>query len=237
MLKVRKKKRFENRKNQIYTAEFGCDTQFWVIPSVLYGFQRFIPVLTWLFLLMGTCLHDTSLFFFIIHFYILYFSYFLSYEPHKLWLLEWLSLPQKCCFNIVNMTWLCKNRSIGLNCHIFACSTRQWRNCGRYVWHWDCNAPLTTVSLSLSLVRLCCTDRRKWRAVSVIWPAFITCCLRCLRICHTRSWLVELRASSSAARPLCWPSLQRCSHATCETLKHTLTFTHTLLQRLFYLFS
>lgn len=98
---------------------------------------------------MGTCLHDTSLFFFIIHFYILYFSYFLSYEPHKLWLLEWLSLPQKCCFNIVNMTWLCKNRSIGLNCHIFACSTRQWRNCGRYVWHWDCNAPLTTVSLSL----------------------------------------------------------------------------------------
>ncbi len=86
------------------------------------------------------------------------------------------------------------------------------------------------VFLSLSLVRLCCTDRRKWRAASVIWPAFITCCLRCLRICRTRSWLVELRVCSWAARRLCLPSLQRYSHTTCEALKYAYMHTHALVQ-------
>lgn len=72
----------------------------------------------------------------------------------------------------------------------------------RFNW---CFAPL--------LLRLCCTEKRRWSRQSVTWPWSTTSSLVSPRISHTSFWLARHRTCSRSTLHHYWPSGQHCSLA------------------------
>lgn len=61
------------------------------------------------------------------------------------------------------------------------------------------------------LLRLCCTERKRWSGPSVTWRWSTTSCLASPRTSRTSSWFARLRTCSTSTLHLYWPSGQRCS--------------------------